>query len=39
MDQKSDGFVMDGMIECRLHMGRFDILTGEAVTGQQSIAL
>ncbi len=35
----SDGFVMDGMIECPLHMGQFDIITGEAVAGPVCIHL
>ncbi len=26
----SDGFVIDGIIECPLHQGRFDIATGKA---------
>ncbi|KAA3622051.1 MAG: non-heme iron oxygenase ferredoxin subunit [Proteobacteria bacterium] len=26
----SDGFVMDGFIECPLHQGRFEIRTGKA---------
>ena len=28
-----DGLVMDGIIECPLHMGQFDIETGEALSG------
>ncbi len=29
----ADGLVMDGIIECPLHMGQFDIETGEALAG------
>ena len=29
----SDGIVMDGIIECPLHMGQFDIESGEALAG------
>ena len=29
----SDGIVLDGIIECPLHMGQFDIETGEALSG------
>ena len=29
----SDGLVLDGIIECPLHMGQFDIETGEALSG------
>lgn len=29
----SEGFVIDGIIECPLHMGQFDIETGEAIAG------
>jgi nitrite reductase/ring-hydroxylating ferredoxin subunit len=28
----SDGWLEDGIIECPLHGGRFDVVTGEAVT-------
>ena len=27
----ADGFVIDGVIECPLHQGRFDIATGKAL--------
>jgi 3-phenylpropionate/trans-cinnamate dioxygenase ferredoxin subunit len=34
-----DGFVVDGIIECPLHMGQFDIETGEALAGPVCIDL
>ena len=34
-----DGLVMDGIIECPLHMGQFDIETGEALSGPVCIDL
>ena len=34
-----DGLVMDGIIECPLHMGQFDIETGEALAGPVCINL
>lgn len=34
-----DGFVIDGIIECPLHMGQFDIETGEALAGPVCIDL
>ena len=34
-----DGTVMDGIIECPLHMGQFDIETGEALAGPVCIDL
>ena len=35
----ADGLVDDGIIECPLHMGQFDIKTGEAVAGPVCIHL
>ena len=35
----AEGFVMDGLIECPLHMGQFDIETGDAVAGPVCINL
>jgi len=35
----ADGIVMDGIIECPLHMGQFDIETGEALSGPVCINL
>ena len=34
-----DGFVIDGIIECPLHMGQFDIETGEALAGPVCVDL
>ena len=34
-----DGFVVDGIIECPLHMGQFDIETGEALAGPVCVDL
>ncbi len=34
-----DGLVMDGIIECPLHMGQFDIETGEALSGPVCVDL
>ena len=34
-----DGLVMDGIIECPLHMGQFDIETGDALSGPVCINL
>ena len=34
-----DGLVMDGIIECPLHMGQFEIETGEALAGPVCINL
>ena len=35
----ADGLVDDGIIECPLHMGQFDIETGEALAGPVCINL
>jgi 3-phenylpropionate/trans-cinnamate dioxygenase ferredoxin component len=35
----SDGFVMDNVIECPLHQGRFDIRTGKALSGPVCVNL
>ena len=35
----SEGFVYDGIIECPLHLGQFDIQTGEAISGPVCINL
>ena len=35
----ADGLVYDGIIECPLHMGQFDIKTGEAISGPVCINL
>lgn len=35
----ADGLVLDGIIECPLHQGRFDIATGAAKGAPASIAL
>lgn len=35
----AEGFVFDGVIECPLHMGQFDIETGEAIAGPVCIDL
>ena len=35
----ADGLVFDGMIECPLHMGQFDIETGKAVAGPVCVNL
>ena len=35
----ADGLVDDGIIECPLHMGQFDIATGEALAGPVCIHL
>lgn len=34
-----DGLVDDGVIECPLHMGQFDVRTGEALAGPVCIDL
>lgn len=34
-----DGFVVEGIIECPLHMGQFDIETGEALAGPVCVDL
>ena len=34
-----EGFVEDGIIECPLHMGQFDIETGDALSGPVCIDL
>ena len=34
-----EGFIMDGIIECPLHMGQFDIETGEALAGPVCVNL
>ena len=34
-----DGYVADGIVECPLHMGQFDIETGEALAGPVCINL
>ena len=34
-----DGLVTDGIIECPLHMGQFDIVTGEALAGPVCVNL
>ena len=34
-----DGLVTDGIIECPLHMGQFDIITGEALAGPVCVNL
>lgn len=35
----ADGLVYDGIIECPLHMGQFDIETGEAISGPVCVNL
>ncbi|GJL83401.1 MAG: ferredoxin [marine bacterium B5-7] len=35
----TDGFVMDGVIECPLHQGRFDIRTGKALSPPVTVDL
>ena len=35
----ADGLIDDGIIECPLHMGQFDIETGEAIAGPVCINL
>lgn len=35
----ADGLVDDGIIECPLHMGQFDIETGEAIAGPVCVNL
>jgi 3-phenylpropionate/trans-cinnamate dioxygenase ferredoxin component len=35
----ADGFVIDGVIECPLHQGRFDVRSGKPLGGPVCIAL
>lgn len=35
----ADGLVEDGVVECPLHMGQFDIATGEALAGPVCVDL